>query len=307
MNKNNIQLEDADCSLCNSKDKKNIYTVKDYMLQHRFAFNLYQCKNCGHIFTNPRPNINSIQEFYEKSYHCYKVKTGIKKYLNNFSNFLRFKQFQPYLSSINAEVLEIGSSYGEFLNLLKGKGYSVSGIEMDQDAAKVAKEFYNIDVSSEKIEEHNFPENKYQTIIMLQVLEHLYDPNIVLAKCHKALVQDGYLIVSVPNIDCIGFKIFGKFWRDLDVPRHLHHFSPKTLQNISVNNHFEIIQVSYSSAPNDLIGSLINLLFGNKSGGHSSFFSIYNPILIILTTPFSFFFSKILKRGARMTLILKKK
>src|SRR5260370_25639395 len=65
---------------------------------------------------------------------------------------------------------------------------------------------------------------------MGQWLEHVHDPQEGVRQAHDLLVSGGKLVVAVPNIDSQAFRWFGPAWYGLDVPRHLTHFSPVTLQ-----------------------------------------------------------------------------
>ena len=44
------------------------------------------------------------------------------------------------------------------------------------------------------------------------------------------LAPDGLLIVGVPNAGGLGASLFGRAWSGLELPRHLSHFTPATLQ-----------------------------------------------------------------------------
>nr|HMU04853.1 class I SAM-dependent methyltransferase [Saprospiraceae bacterium] len=83
---------------------------------------------------------------------------------------------------------------------------------------------------------------KFGYITLWHVLEHLYDPNAYLQKFHSLLDHNGYLIIAVPNHACFEAKYYGTYWAAYDVPRHLWHFTPETLEKIAVRNNFKLIE-----------------------------------------------------------------
>src|SRR5207244_3893587 len=70
----------------------------------------------------------------------------------------------------------------------------------------------------------------FDVVTMWHSLEHVHDPLAILREAYQLLVPGGKLIVACPNIDGLPFRWFGPAWFGLDLPRHLTHFTPLTLQ-----------------------------------------------------------------------------
>ena len=64
---------------------------------------------------------------------------------------------------------------------------------------------------------------------MWHVIEHLTGPRRVLTDIHRILKPGGRLLLELPNYDGYARAVFGTYWAALDVPRHLYHFTPATL------------------------------------------------------------------------------
>ncbi len=64
---------------------------------------------------------------------------------------------------------------------------------------------------------------------MWHSLEHVHHPLAILRAAYRLLIPGGKLIVATPNIESIPFRVFGRSWFGLDLPRHLTHFTPTTL------------------------------------------------------------------------------
>jgi 2-polyprenyl-3-methyl-5-hydroxy-6-metoxy-1,4-benzoquinol methylase len=83
----------------------------------------------------------------------------------------------------------------------------------------------------------------FEAITAHHVIEHMHGPQAFLKECMRILRPDGILILTTPNINSLGHKIFNKYWRELDVPRHLYLFSTSSLKMFVENHGFRISQL----------------------------------------------------------------
>ena len=70
----------------------------------------------------------------------------------------------------------------------------------------------------------------FDVVTMWHSLEHVHRPLDVLRESFRLLVPGGKLVVACPNIESLPFYWFASNWFGLDLPRHLTHFTPKTLR-----------------------------------------------------------------------------
>ncbi len=118
-----------------------------------------------------------------------------------------------YITS-ESTVLDVGSACGDFGALIKKeKNCNVFGIEYDTQSIKIAQKL-NVYQQLHQINLNIFDENDYKmyfdsfdSIVLLDVLEHLLDPEKVLASLKKFLKEDGYFIISLPNIAFCDIKV----------------------------------------------------------------------------------------------------
>ncbi|MFH1519344.1 MAG: class I SAM-dependent methyltransferase [Candidatus Omnitrophota bacterium] len=102
----------------------------------------------------------------------------------------------------NSKVLDVGCSKGYMAKELNKKGCKVTGVEIDKNAARAAKN-YCVDVINADIEKQDelpCPENSFDYILCLDVLEHLMRPDVILNKLKRYLSPNGEIIISIPNI-----------------------------------------------------------------------------------------------------------
>jgi len=101
----------------------------------------------------------------------------------------------------DSNVLDIGCASARFSKYLISKGCKVTGVELDTDAAEKAKGIINTVVcgSIEDSKTFDFLQ-KYDYILLLDVLEHLVDPASCLKRIRNHLLPGAKVIVSLPNI-----------------------------------------------------------------------------------------------------------
>lgn len=140
------------------------------------------------------------------------------------------------LENLTEPVLEIGCSTGFNLRRIKDKGFcQIKGIDISEKAIKRAKK-NNKDIEFECFDmEKKQLTKKYNTVLLLEVLEHVFDTNKFLKNINHCLNKKGVLIISLPNLlgvkDRVRFlfgdagKLIGKH----NEP-HIRQFTTRTLE-----------------------------------------------------------------------------
>lgn len=114
----------------------------------------------------------------------------------------------------NLSFLELGSGSGFLLSLLrkKFKNSFILGIEYDQRLVDHSrKKNADLNVIQGNVEDFHLNDN-FDIIISLQVIEHLYRPDLMLENVKKYLRPAGIFIVTTPNLNCYSHRILGKNW-----------------------------------------------------------------------------------------------
>jgi SAM-dependent methyltransferase len=102
----------------------------------------------------------------------------------------------------------------------------------------------------------DFPPNSLDAVFGWMVVEHLEDPATVVRKIAAALRPGGYFVFSVPNAGSWEFAVFREHWYGLDVPRHLWHFSPRTLGRLLAVTGFSVERIFHQKVLRNVTGSL---------------------------------------------------
>jgi 2-polyprenyl-3-methyl-5-hydroxy-6-metoxy-1,4-benzoquinol methylase len=141
--------------------------------------------------------------------------------------------------AIPGTLLEVGSGSGRFLNRMHAAGWRVQGTDFDPAAAARVKVRYGLSVDVGELRDLAYAEGSFDAIAMSQVIEHVYDPQALLAETFRLLRQGGQLVLSTPNADGLAHRRFGRHWRGLEPPRHLHLFTQASLRECARRAGFE--------------------------------------------------------------------
>jgi 2-polyprenyl-3-methyl-5-hydroxy-6-metoxy-1,4-benzoquinol methylase len=126
-------------------------------------------------------------------------------------------------------LLDFGCGDGSFMSRMQWVGWQVSGIEQDRKAADSLRARRGFDVRP-SLDDFADCAGKFDLITVSHVIEHLADPVATLRALRRFLGPGGQLIVVTPNANSLGARVFGKFWRGLEPPRHFNVFTPKSLR-----------------------------------------------------------------------------
>ncbi len=227
-------MQETECILCGTKNWRLLFQAFDLKISYDW-FNIVQCNDCGLVFTNPRPKENKICKYYSSSYYSYRPYALPKKINTNVE--------------LTKRILEIGCGSGEWLYKRKMEGNEVYGIEIDQGAIKIAKE-NGLNVFFGSLKEAKYQSEFFDWIHMSEVLEHLYDPLKTLKEVKRILKKGGKCTINVPNFSSLDAILLKGAWRELDVPRHLFHFTPITIEKVISRAGLKIIGKEFYYFPN---------------------------------------------------------
>jgi 2-polyprenyl-3-methyl-5-hydroxy-6-metoxy-1,4-benzoquinol methylase len=126
-------------------------------------------------------------------------------------------------------VLDVGAGNGAAVRALRASGVDAHGIEPEERAVAAARAAGVETVRVGTLEENPLAGERWDVVRMNQVLEHMPDPVDALRRARELLAPGGRVVIGVPNFGSLGRRVFGGSWDGLELPRHLHHFTPETL------------------------------------------------------------------------------
>jgi 2-polyprenyl-3-methyl-5-hydroxy-6-metoxy-1,4-benzoquinol methylase len=222
------------CPGCSAVNLRSVLEVKDFSVTGQL-FSLLQCQECELRFTQDVPDASAIAPYYQFEQYISHTNTNkglVNKLYQGVRKFtLRQKRkLIEKASGCNAGLLlDVGCGTGAFAASMQQAGWTVTALEPDAGARKIAMEQFGVQaVDSAQL--YQLPEAHYDVITLWHVLEHMHQLQQVIVQLRKLLKPSGQLIIAVPNYTSFDAVTFGEYWAAYDVPRHLYHFSPRSMR-----------------------------------------------------------------------------
>jgi hypothetical protein len=151
---------------------------------------------------------------------------------------------------------------------MKERGWEITGIEPDEGARQKAKTLFNIELK-ETDSFHQLSEISYDAITLWHVLEHVHQLHDYVELLKALLKSNGKIFIAVPNYSSLDSSIYKLYWAAYDVPRHLYHFSPKSIDVLMSQHGLKVI----SKKPMWFDSFYISLLSSKYKNGKTKWIS----------------------------------
>jgi SAM-dependent methyltransferase len=300
-------MECVRCALCGADDSELLFSGPDRMLHKDGLFNVVRCNGCGLIYTNPRPSREKIADYYPEEYSPFA--TSQNRIIQHAKGLMVRQDIRRMRRLIGGQgkILEIGCGTGEYLAALRDIGeWKVTGVEPSPYASEIAREKYGLHVISGTLFDAAFPPESFDLVLMKYVLEHVHNPKESLVEVHRVLRNDGKFLLWVPNVNSLEARAFGKYWHGFEIPRHLYHFSPKTLDRLLQSASLHLRRIDFSPVPNNWVHSLRYVVEAKRCPGLiTRSLNIDNAFWLALFVPLSFTLS-LLRQSGRIRVIAEK-
>lgn len=250
----NQSFESRLCAICG--------TFNSDIIKKENIYELVKCEKCGFIYTKNPLDENSKIAYYSSMADMvldsrrpnnaahYTLANQIKSTFL-YSNVL--KHILKIFPSGPVNIFDVGCSGGLFLisaqivedafNIGSPSRFNCTGIAFDPREKESTE--YHAGCVSFLI--HEIPEIYYNSgdcVTLLNVLEHVNNPDQILQIIKRLLKCDGILVIDLPNnfiVDLRG-KLF-KQYPDLAIHEHINHFTPSTIDKLLRKNGFVRIKI----------------------------------------------------------------
>jgi 2-polyprenyl-3-methyl-5-hydroxy-6-metoxy-1,4-benzoquinol methylase len=245
------------CPVCGASKKKQIH--------QNLPIRVVRCLSCTTIYLNPR-FVNSQQHYWDSGVEYLKKKYA--KTLEDVRFHPRYENYKKVVDSLYAlqptgRFLDVGAHIGNVLELARQKGYEVYGVEPSESMSQLAREYRQLNVFTGFLHEAQYPPAFFDVLTLIDVLEHVEEPKILLKEIHRILKPGGVLLVRIPNgsyetlklallYPFFGFHCFDFF----ATHEHLVHYTQKTLKYQLESVGFSEIQTEVSPPNLDSSGPL---------------------------------------------------
>lgn len=141
-------------------------------------------------------------------------------------------------------LLDLGCNCGLLLDLARARGWDVVGVEPGEAACRYAVEHLGLNVFGGTLEQAALSPDTFDVVVSLQVFEHLLKPRETLRQVTRVLKPGGLLVVEVPCIDNLGFRLLGRRHRHF-ARHHLSFFSTQTLTRLITEAGYRVERIVY--------------------------------------------------------------
>ena len=233
------------CPFCHSGSIQQKFVVKDHSVSGE-SFTIFECRQCHGAFTQDVPAQEDIGRYYasenyishsdtqegfiNKAYHLVRSKTLLQK-----KNLI-----QSFTKKEKGSIADIGCGTGAFLHSMQQAGWQTTGFEPDDTARQNAQLLYNVSPLASP-ELYNQAAESFDAVTMWHVLEHVHELHAYLDQVKKILKKEGVFVVAVPNYTSADAAHYQQYWAAYDVPRHLYHFSPASMELLMKQHGLQVV------------------------------------------------------------------
>lgn len=268
----------TECPVCKSRSIEPFRICIDFTVSHE-TFSVNRCADCTLGMTSPRPDTENLGRYYQsEEYISHSGKSsGLLGPVYTTARKFALRWKVRLISSKNKKgtALDFGCGTGEFLQSLKTNGWLTDGVEPSELARKKAEALTGQKLCGTLSE---LPANQFDVITAWHVVEHVPDLSSIIQRLAQLLKKDGTIFIAVPNYESPDAEQYKDFWAGYDVPRHLWHFSRKSMKQLLDHHGLQVVQIvpmkldAYyvsmlsESYKNGKPGSISNLIRGFASG-----------------------------------------
>ncbi|MBN1788213.1 MAG: class I SAM-dependent methyltransferase [Sedimentisphaerales bacterium] len=231
----NRQEEYNPTTCCNCGSEK-------YSMKANGAVPVIACRECGLMRRGFLPDIK------HPSFTSYAG--GNERFLQQrkdkeAAQLADFLKIMPQLDKYMPEkgrLLEIGCAMGTLLDRIRNLGWDVTGVEPEDGTYQIARDEYKLNIINSTFQDAGLEESSFDVVIMLHVIEHLFDPKTGLQQIAKLIRPGGFLVLETPRFDTIWFRLMKSKERSV-IRGHYYYFTRKTIQDLAIQAGFEVVQL----------------------------------------------------------------
>jgi len=285
-------FEAVACYYCGGAAATRLLTAEDDLTGRPGRVTFVRCRDCTLVYQSPRPMLEHVKTYYESEYISHRQPSDWGLLAPLFRRAIesldrdKIRIVDRYLRlGPSSTVLDVGCGAGTFLSRVRSQhGSAVVGVDFMDLADRPA--LRDVEFHRGLFYDQQFERERFNLITMWHFLEHDYDPMRSLAHARASLAPEGRLIVEVPRLDSVTFRLFGNRWPGLQAPQHTALYDRAMLLKTMERSGFEVLDhLPYGAFPPYFYlfcGAAFRLLKGRGLNMQKAIYAYFAGQLLLL-------------------------
>ena len=223
------------------------------------TWHVWRCADCLHGFMNPQPTWDELAPYYASDYGPYATDHAATD-LDDEAATQRARRdglLRHVPVSDGLRILDFGCGGGWFLRIANRLGARGVGVEPSSVGVARAREsgLEVFEGTLDQFLESGWDGEPFDLVTANHVLEHTPEPEDTLTRLRSLVSPAGTIWLAVPNAQSWAFSRLRAQWYSVDVPYHLHHFVPQSLELVAERAGLKVRRRSTHSLPRALAAS----------------------------------------------------
>lgn len=253
-------MKTPNCVVCKSDSGK--------IFKRKSNYRFFKCQDCGLVYIDPLPQ---VKDLYDETYYFSwglegSATTGIPKALREMKLVtfgLRLKEIEKHIKP--GKFLDVGCATGFALEVAEKRGWEPHGVELSEYSSSIARDKFGFQIVTGTIFDADYPDDYFDAVMLSDLLEHVPDPEVMIAEMFRILKPGGILSVITPNVESMTSKVMGRRWIHYKL-EHLFYFSPGNMTPVLERNGFELISINKAKKGINLFYFLNQMeIYGSKT------------------------------------------
>jgi SAM-dependent methyltransferase len=223
---------DQFCLICRSSEFAPLYK------------GLLRCRACHYVFADLSLTDQELQQLYDhtlfKEGEFFDYLADRKYFTENFR--LRYRVLRRFIEAArHRRLLEIGSAYGFFLDVVRSDFPTLVGIDVTDEGVRYTREALKLPAVQGDFLQYDFGAQRFDVVCLWDTIEHVARPDLYVQRIGELIEPGALLALTTGDIGSLVARLRGEHWRMIIPPVHAHYFSRATMARLLDQHGFDVL------------------------------------------------------------------